>query len=413
LNVAFNEIFQSAAIWRARRFWAMTGAGKDMGRSVAANWRKRAWRSLFLAAVLGFFAGPVGAQAVTAPAPAAAAEVFTVADVPVDATAASANVARDTARLAGERIAYRMLLARLTLARDADRLPAASDAMLTDLVQGFEVAKERTSTVRYLAEYTFRFRPDGIRQLLRQARVPFAETPSKPLVVLPVLVAARGPALWEDPNPWRAAWNQKKFATGLVPMILPLGEVEDLAAIDADLALKGDAAAIGRISARDGNADVLVAVATVKGAGDGATLDVKATRYSPGNRGGEPSWSRSYAATPGDDQAALMQRGVLGTVDQINEAWKAANVLDFSQTGVLTVSVPLSGLRDWVTVSNRLGTLPAVAGVNLLSIDRDAAQIAIRYVGDLTQLRMALAQRDLELSGEPPSTLAYRGTTAH
>ena len=412
MNVAFNEIFQSAVIWRARRFWAMTGAGKDMGRSVAANWRKRAWRGLFLAAVLGLSARPVGAQA-AAPAPAAAAEVFTVADVPVDATAASANVARDTARLAGERIAYRMLLARLTLARDADRLPAASDAMLTDLVQGFEVAKERTSTVRYLAEYAFRFRPDGIRQLLRQARVPFAETPSKPLVVLPVLVADRGPALWEDPNPWRAAWNQKKFVTGLVPMILPLGEVEDLAAIDADLALKGDAAAIGRISARDGNADVLVTVAMVKGAGDGATLDVKATRYSPGNPGGEPSWSRSYAATPGDDWAALMQRGVLGTVDQINEAWKAANVLDFSQTSVLTVSVPLSGLRDWVTVSNRLGTLPAVAGVNLLSIDRDAAQIAIRYVGDLTQLRMALAQRDLELSGEPPSTLAYRGTTQH
>jgi len=271
LNVAFNEIFQSAAIWRARRFWAMTGAGKDMGRSVAANWRKRAWRSLFLAAVLGFSAGPVCAQAATAPAPAAAAEVFTVADVPVDATAASANVARDTARLAGERAAYRMLLARLTLASDAGRLPAASDAMLTDLVQGFEVAKERTSTVRYLAEYAFRFRPDGIRQLLRQARVPFAETPSKPLVVLPVLVADRGPALWEDPNPWRAAWNQKKFPTGLVPMILPLGEVEDLAAIDADLALKGDAAAISRISARDGKADVLVAVATVKGAGDGAT----------------------------------------------------------------------------------------------------------------------------------------------
>src|SRR5215831_18183377 len=82
------------------------------------------------------------------------AEIFTVS-VPVDATAASANAARDAARLDGQRHAFAALLDRLTLARDRGRLPAASDTMLNQVIIGFEVANEHRSTVRYLADYTF------------------------------------------------------------------------------------------------------------------------------------------------------------------------------------------------------------------------------------------------------------------
>src|SRR5579863_4615414 len=114
------------------------------------------------------------------------AEIFTVS-VPVDATAASATTARDTARLDGERRAFAALLDRLTLAKDRGRLPAPSDTTLNQVIIGFEVANERRSTVHYLADYTFHFRADVVEQLLRDRGVPFAETASKPVVVLPVL----------------------------------------------------------------------------------------------------------------------------------------------------------------------------------------------------------------------------------
>src|SRR6185437_13822580 len=96
-------------------------------------------------------------------------DVYTVANVPVDATAANANAARDQARGDGERRAYAMLLDRITLDSDRARRPAANDTVLNDLVSGFEVAGERTSGVRYIAKYTFHFRPDAVRKLLRQA----------------------------------------------------------------------------------------------------------------------------------------------------------------------------------------------------------------------------------------------------
>jgi hypothetical protein len=37
-----------------------------------------------------------------------------------------------------------------------------------------------------------------------------------------------------------------------------------------------------------------------------------------------------------------------------------------------------------------------------MSIDRDGARVEIRYIGDAAQLRLALAQRNLELSGSDP-----------
>src|SRR5215469_13386824 len=162
------------------------------GATVAARTAKRHLRAALAAICLALAAASANAQ--TAPAP---SSVYTVANVPVDATAASADAARDAARLQGEHQAYAILLVRLTRASDASRLPPANDSTLNDLIQGFEVANERHSTVRYLADYTFHFRPNAVRQLLRSAGVPFAETPSKPVVVLPVLDNGTATALWE------------------------------------------------------------------------------------------------------------------------------------------------------------------------------------------------------------------------
>ena len=64
------------------------------------------------------------------------AEIFTVT-VPVDSTAASANAARDAARLDGERRAFAALLERLTLAKDRGRFPAPSDTTLNQVIIGF------------------------------------------------------------------------------------------------------------------------------------------------------------------------------------------------------------------------------------------------------------------------------------
>jgi uncharacterized protein DUF2066 len=338
-------------------------------------------------------------------APAAAAQsrfdVFTIAPVRVDVTAASASAARDQALIEGERRGLQLLVERLTLAAGRSRLAQPNNAQLSDLVQGFEVANERRSGVRYIADYTFHFRPDAIRQLLNQAGIAFAETPSKPLAVLAVMLDGDRAALWDDPNPWRDAWARAKLPPGLVPLVIPLGELDDVAAIDTDAALHGDDARLQALSQRYDGDDVLVTVATVN---QGATrsLDVVTTRYTPGSAASRQTWSNSVAANSGESDTALMTRALSDARARVEEAWKVANILDFHQSGTLVVRVAAGSLRDWVVVRDRLTGIPAVRSSQLMSIDRGGAQVEIRYVGDPAQLRLALAQRDLELSGSDP-----------
>jgi len=346
-------------------------------------------------------------------APAAAQsrfDVFTIAPVRVDVTAASASAARDQALIEGERRALQMLIERLTLAAGRSRLPQPNSAQLSDLVQGFEVANERRSGVRYIADYTFHFRPDSVRQLLGQAGIAFAETPSKPLVVLAVLLDGDRAALWDDPNPWRDAWARAKLPPGLVPLVIPLGEIADVAAIDTDAALHGDDARLRSLSQRYDGDDVLVTAATVS---QGATrsLDVVTSRYTPGNPASRQTWSNSVTANPTESDTAMMTRALADTMARVEEAWKVANILDLRQSGTLTVRVAAGSLRDWIVVRDRLTGIPAVRSSQLMSIDRGGARVEIRYVGDPAQLRLALAQRDLELSGNDPDwVLRQRGS---
>src|SRR6185369_3098212 len=67
-------------------------------------------------------------------------DVYTVSGVPVDATAASSQIARDQAVSQGQRRAIRLLLERLALRRDHPRLPQVAPADLTNMVEGFEVS---------------------------------------------------------------------------------------------------------------------------------------------------------------------------------------------------------------------------------------------------------------------------------
>ena len=108
------------------------------------------------------------------------------ATVKVDATADSAAAARTMARTDGQRHALDDVIQRLTGSTDLSKLPKLDDQTITDMVDSFEVANEKMSNVRYLADYTFHFRGSRIRQLLRNAGIAFSENPGKPVIVVPV-----------------------------------------------------------------------------------------------------------------------------------------------------------------------------------------------------------------------------------
>src|SRR5947209_17431103 len=113
------------------------------------------------------------------PAPAQETDEAYSATVKVDATADSAAAAREIARIDGQRRALASVVERLSGASEPAKPPKLEDKAITDMVASFEVAKEHMSAVRYVADYTFHFRPSKVRRLVRVAETPPTESGGK------------------------------------------------------------------------------------------------------------------------------------------------------------------------------------------------------------------------------------------
>lgn len=332
-----------------------------------------------------------------------------VQDVHVDATASTTTSAREAARLDGQRRALATLWERLIAAEDRGRLPKLSDAQITDLVHDFEVANERSSAVRYLGDYAFRFRKSEIRRLLKAADIPFAENVSKPVVVVPVLRVGADTVLWDGlaasapPNSWKQAWKDAATARGtggLVPVLVPPGDPADAASINADQALSGDPLALGAFAGRYGTTEVVVALATLANR-NAPQIDTSLARYAEGRL--LRRVEGSYRLAPGEGMPELTARAAAGGLAALDDAWKQDNQLRFGQEAAVTVTVPITSLSDWVALRNRLSAVTLVRHSALLSLTKGEALVEIHYLGDADRLRSALAQEGFVLSGGAPN----------
>ena len=339
------------------------------------------------------------------------------ATVRVDATADSAAAARDLARIDGQRKALAVVIDHLSGSPDSAKLPKFDDKSITNMVESFEVANERMSAVRYIADYTFHFRPSKVRRLVHVVDNASAETSNKPsseaatkpavpesipkpIVVLPVYQDRGRIVLWDDPNPWREAWGQRSPETsGAVRLTIPLGDAGDLAAIDADRATSGKSEALTTIAQRNGGGETVVALATAKREGDHISgVDLSIKRYRSGRLA--DTQSTTLDAHSDESEGDLLKRVADEAASEIVAKRNANQLTD--QQATLSAAVPISSLGDWVQVRDRLASVPTVRKVDLLSLTRQEARIQLRYVGSPDQLRSSLAGVDLDLGGGDP-----------
>lgn len=360
----------------------------------STGWRRPAAAAVVILLGLLLAAAPAPAQAVRGDT-----QAFTVRDVHIDRTAVSAAAAREAALIDGQRAAFRRLLERLVPQTEYGRLPSLPDSQIGDLVQNYEVQSEQTSPVRYIATLTYRFRPDDVRSLLRNAKLPFAETYAKPYLVLPVLRTQGVTLLWDTPNPWRDAWGRLPPFDGLVPLVLPKGDLADTSEINADQAHSGDEQRLAAIARRYGTAGVYVADAELDTSDPArAALQVSLVAYGGA---GEQTLVDSYAANRGEDQDAFLQRAALAVTNEIEERWKSGQLLQFDHEANLMVLVNFDDIGQWVAIRRRLADLALIRRTDIMSLTRRQAVLNIVYIGDDNQLRLALAQRDLELVQAP------------
>ena len=422
----------------------------------------------------------------TAPAALAIGEdVFVVPRVTVQAQADSATAAKARAQAQGRRRAIDILLRRLTMEEDWQYLPrmaapppepaegeaeavdplAADPALpgtadplaalappapvgptvitLTDrdreeLESGFEVYNEKSSPRTYRAFITYRFKPAAVRRLLRDAQVPYSEAQTRTALVLPVLQTANDIYLWEDNNPWMAAWKVRPYNNELTPMIAPLGDLEDAAAITPRQALALDKEALQGMAARYSVSQVIVAHAYLRQTDDGQDrlrvrlingfresgevdrleggglpgldaggLPPTANQFPQSSFGQAPAdfmpakdgdiLSETWFRRPSGNFPTLAENAIETAIAKHATPWKRQTLIDHTEAALLEASAYFNSIGEWSQIRTALVSTPLIGSIQVKALSRRGAEMLVRAYGDPGKLIVAMEAQGLTL----------------
>lgn len=323
----------------------------------------------------------------------AQSELYTVADVPVDATAGSAIEARDIAIANGRVAAWTQLWQRLTPQTEWSKLPSLNSQELDDLIIGINVANERRSSTRYLANITYTFNETQVQSILRGSNASYSAAQAEPYLVIPLLVGLEGRKLWGDDNEWANAWRTANLGGALVPMLVPSGDVEDLAVVNADNATTIGWTEYAPMAMRYEASRVLVAQAVH----DGANIVVTTSTFTATGR-----IDQTYTITPNptvaEDDAALFARAIAEISAKADAEWKTQTAASAGQVGNLDASVTFASLGEWGRIRQALSRTPTVQKLRISGFSAAGALVGITYQGTPQQLQATLAAQGLALT---------------
>jgi hypothetical protein len=331
--------------------------------------------------------------------------LFSVTGVDVDITDKDASTARTKAIIDAQVKAFHVLAERLASESDAKRLETLTPQEIGRMLRSLSIEEEHSAPGRYIGKLTIRFLPKKIREQFARHGIALIEDQSPPMVVLPVWKAPEGAQLWED-NIWRKAWLDLKAEQAIVPVILPLGDLEDTQAITAEEALAPDPIKLESLMIRYEAKAILVAVAEPA---TGGGIHAVMAGDSPL---GKVTIDKVYTADDGtlDSAAALAARRIDGVM---LDKWRSVRLkllaeeraraaAERQQAAVyasqsLPVAVPFSSIDKWNGIRARLLAVPGVIGVDISTIAANGAVIRLAYANSLESLQNSLMGSRLKL----------------
>jgi hypothetical protein len=339
--------------------------------------------------------------AVLSGGPVAAQDLFEVIGLKVDESASDEVQAKFSAIASAQQRALQVVFRRLVQPEEFSRLPQITGETLALMVRDYDIADEKLGGGRYLATISVRFLPEEVANALKEAQVPFAMTRSRAVVVLPVIDTGSARRLWDDPNPWRRAWAGRTPHPGLFSVVMPAGDLSDVATVNVNQAISGDPGAMLAIGRKYGATGAMIAIASISGNKSNRMVRIN-LEFVGGSHDGTIIEQRYKGS--GNLTAFLSQ--VAGEIlDGLERDWKQENILDFSMVERMSVLVPIEGVGGWRDVRERLDGMSRIQSMSMARMSQKEVELDLVYVGSTEQLRTSLAQRGLELVFSPDHPL--------
>lgn len=341
-----------------------------------------------VAAVLAFALAAFCAL-MPSPASAQANNVYTVAGIYVDVTAANAASAQQAGFASAAQLGLARLVQRVTLPADlAARGASVPDqATLDRLVLSTDVEEERRSGTRYIGRLTVRFDPNGVRTLLRQQGLTVVDARSAPELVAAVAAEGTPP---DTAALWQQVWAQGGFAEELVPLNVAPATLQGAPNWQTAAPFAQAAAATSAL------------YATLRVQGSTATANLVEVSAS-----GQRDRGAVSAQISGSDAAAL--RAALASLasqasNLVQNDWKSrASTGVAGQRARISASALYSDERQWEAIKAALGAAAQtlISEIRIEAVGREGALVSFSFVGDRSALVAELARRGVQLQDTP------------
>ena len=311
-----------------------------------------------------------------------AADPFTVAGIPVDATADTAINAQIAATEQGQIRTAELLIERLTLdsARAGANLPPMSIETARSLIRGQQIGNEKRSAKRYLGDISVAFNPSRVQEYLTSKGLDMISTQARPRLVIPVLNG-------EEPNAeneWTQAWTRGGYSHALTPVI---SNPEAASLVSAADAVAGNIDALQAAAAAAGVRQVLIARAS----GGGSSYQVYLTDIAI-DTGVKTNAGSVSAIGPMDAAGKSVQR--------LENSWKDASVNLAANAQTMVVSVLYNSHEDWLRLQEAINSSAQITDARLDALSKDGAMMTLT-VGDLGRLANELQFKGVKVESDP------------
>lgn len=331
--------------------------------------------------------------------------LYTVTGVEVDVTDKDATTARTKAIIEAQVKAFPILAERLGSAKAVERLADLTPQQIGRMLRSLSIEEEHSAPGRYIGKLTVRFLPNKVRAIFAERGLPVVEEQAPPIVVLPVWKSPEGTLVWED-NIWRKAWLDLKAEQAIVPLIVPLGDLQDTQAITPEEALAMDPVKLESIMIRYAAKAILVTIAEPAG-------EVGIHALMNGNSPlGKVAFDENYQAEEGglEASAAMAARSfhnalldhwrsvklkMAAQAKAEAEAQRAAQAVAAARA--LPVAVPFRSADEWNAIRQRILSVDGVLGVDVSTFARNGALIKLMFGSSLDDLRSSLYASNLRL----------------
>ena len=326
-------------------------------------------------------------------------KIYTIYNISIDETASNSKQASRAAVRAAQRVALDKLFRKIIRQEDHASLPKLNDGQITELVSGLEVANEKSSRVRYMADFTVHFSRDKIYNFLSEQQIPFAETLSTPASILAVVEKNGAVILWEKNNGWRKMWDEYDTANNLVPIQVIETTLANRMAITAWQTQQGDMELLQKFADTQKIRGLYVMNARIDNDLTRERNTLELVIFKVGEDKHEFR-TTIIVENSEDEFAELYNEAIKQATYWLDNQWKEKVMIHFGTSSHLKVNIKYGRSEDWFKIKRKLESISLIRKVIIKNFTIMAANVEIEHSGDVAQIILTLEQDDLILTDQ-------------